>query len=99
MNVSTTYDAFLLGSYINHTIIYEVSPDFFPISYSLITGKGDCYNLAKLYCFLMNIKGHNCNVLKLDTNNDNIPNHAISLINDSIGCYTMDLTSLRFKVC
>lgn len=100
MNVTNNYEVYDLCLIVHESIIYDVSPDFFPVFYSLITGKGDCYNKAALFCFILKLKGFDCRVLFLDKNKDGSVEHAVALIMDaSLGCYTMDLTNMDYKNC
>jgi hypothetical protein len=98
-NINNSFELFDLGVIIHNNLIIESSPDsYFPVIYSLITGQGDCYNLASMYNFALNIRGINNYLLKIDTNSDDINDHAIIIINDSrFGCFSYDLINLNYS--
>jgi hypothetical protein len=98
MPVNSVLDLFNLGVVINSNIAYSVSPDFFPVIYSLITHKGDCFNFASLYSFVLNIKGVDNKILKVDTDGDSIFDHAVVEVNYN-GCFVYDLVNLNFSSC
>jgi hypothetical protein len=98
-NVSSFQDLMFFGLLINNNIIYKHTPDYFPVIYSLITKKGDCYNYASLFNLFLKIKGINSHMIKVDYDCDNKLDHVIVLVNDSIGCYYCDVTNMDFYFC
>ena len=55
--ISEPIDLVYFGRGLAEIIEYEVSPDFFTLAYSFITGKGDCMNYAKITGLMLWFKG------------------------------------------
>jgi len=96
-NIVSFSDLYFFSKEIRNNINYTISWDYFSIPYSLLTGKGDCYNMAKLYNFGLNIRGISNEIIIIKGDK---ANHAIVKVNDSeYGCYMVDVTNRKFDEC
>jgi len=99
-NITSFSDLYFFGKEINSLVEKEVSFDYFLIPYTLLTGKGDCYNVARLFNFGLNLRGVSNEILFVDSSGDGLLDHTVVRVNDSsFGCYIIDVVNSEFNEC